>query len=287
MKVILGWLAGFAWLLYVVCGLAALVFFWLALRTQRRLGGVLTQFEREEEVSRARQRWLTMAVFLVLGAFLFWAFEVALPRSPLGAELLRPTPTLPPGLVITPTPSPAPTPTPIRGALPTAPVTPGPTPVLLPGETPTPGPTPTPLPPAPLYPYYARFGDVAEFLGYDLTSTELVPGQSLGVTLYWRALEGASRMDYWVFVHLIPPDISRLLGQHDGVPAGGTRPTTGWRPGEVVLDFHSLSLKEADYSGEARIAIGFYDPAAPHVRVPVAGGGDYVLLPAVIRVVGP
>ncbi len=287
MKIILAWLAGFAWLLYAACGLGALISLWLAVRTQRRLGGVLTQFEREIETGRARRRWLMGGLFLALGLTFFWAFQIALPRSPLGAELLNPTPTLPPGMVITPTPSPPPTPTPIRGALPTFPATPASPPLLPPGETPTPAPTPTPLPPAPVYPYYARFGDVAEFLGYDLTSTELGPGQSIGVTLYWRALEGASRMDYWVFVHLLPPDISRLLGQHDGIPAGGTRPTTGWQAGEVILDFHSVPLTAADYSGEARTAIGFYDPAAPHVRVPLAGGGDYLLLPAVIQVVGP
>ncbi|RME31054.1 MAG: hypothetical protein D6793_12655, partial [Thermoflexia bacterium] len=97
MKVILGWLAGFTWLFYAACGLGALVSFWLALRTQRRLGGVLTQFEREEEVDRARRRWLTTALFLALGVLFFWAFEVALPRSELGFELLQTTPTLPPG----------------------------------------------------------------------------------------------------------------------------------------------------------------------------------------------
>ncbi len=284
MKVILGWLAGIAWIFYAACGLVALVYLARALSTGRKLAGSLTVYEQEELREKTGRFWRTALVFFLLGVFLFAGVRY-LQRLPALRVDLTITPTLPPGLVITPSPSPSPTATPIMGALPTITLTVGTQ--MPPPVSPTPSPTATPVGPVPSNPFYARFGDVAELLGYDLTTTTLSPGQSVGVTLYWRALPGAGSLNYWVFVHLLPPDISRILGQHDGAPVEGTRPTTGWTAGEVVVDFHSVPLVATDYTGEARIAVGLYDPAAPHVRVPVAGGADYLLLPVTIQVSGP
>ena len=285
MKVILGWLAGIAWMFYAACGLAALVYLFRALSTRRKLAASLTAYEQEELRGQAIRFWRTALLFLLVGVLVFAGTQY-LQRVPDLGSALAITPTLPPGLVITPSPSPRPPATPIMGALPTITPTVGAL-TPLPPVSPTPPPTDTPAGPVPSNPFYARFGDVAELLGYDLTTTTLSPGQSVGVTLYWRALPGAGSLNYQVFVHLLPPDISRLLGQHDGTPVEGTRPTTGWTAGEVVVDFHSVPLVATDYTGEARIAVGFYDPAAPQVRVPVAGGADYVLLPVTIQVSGP
>lgn len=285
MKVILGWLAGIAWIFYAACGLVALVYLARALSAGRKLACSLTVYEQEELREKTGRFWRTALVFFLLGVFLFAGVRY-LQRLPALSVDLTITPTLPPGLVITPSPSPRPPATPVMGALPTITPTVG-TQMPPPPVSPTPPPTATPVGPVPSNPFYARFGDVAELLGYDLTTTTLSPGQSVGVTLYWRALPGAGSLNYWVFVHLLPADISRILGQHDGAPVEGTRPTTGWTAGEVVVDFHSVSLVATDYTGEARIAVGFYDPAAPHVRVPVAGGADYLLLPVTIQVSGP
>ena len=284
MKVILGWLAGIAWIFYAACGLAALVYLVRALSTGRKLAASLTVYEQEELRGQAIRFWRTALLFLLVGALVFAGTQY-LQRIPDLRGALAITPTLPPGLVITPSPSPRPPATPIMGALPT--ITPTVGALTPPPASPTPPPTDTPAGPVPSNPFYARFGDVAELLGYDLTTTTLSPGQSVGVTLYWRALPGAGSLNYQVFVHLLPPDISRLLGQHDGTPVEGTRPTTTWTAGEVLVDFHSVPLVATDYTGQARIAVGFYDPAAPHIRVPVAGGTDYVLLPVTIQVSGP
>ncbi len=284
MKVILGWLAGIGWIFYAACGLAALVYLVRALSTGRKLAASLTVYEQEELREKTARFWRAAVLFFLAGALLFVGIQY-LQRIPDLGGALAITPTLPPGLVITPSPSPRPPATPIMGVLPTITPTVG---ALTPPPAPlTPTPTATPVGPVPSNLFYARFGDVAELLGYDLTTTTLSPGQSVGVTLYWRALPGAGSLNYQVFVHLLPPDISRLLGQHDGTPVEGTRPTTTWTAGEVLVDFHSVPLVTTDYTGEARIAVGLYDPAAPHIRVPVAGGTDYVLLPVTIQVSGP
>jgi 4-amino-4-deoxy-L-arabinose transferase-like glycosyltransferase len=134
-----------------------------------------------------------------------------------------------------------------------------------------------------------RFGDVAELAGYDLAGETgsargeviVAAGSAPELTLYWKALEGASSGDYTVFTHILAPD-GHLVGQHDGPPAEGARPTPGWLPGEFVVDRHAMAFREA-YAGPARVAVGLYDPITME-RVPVAGGGTSALLPTALNV---
>ena len=101
------------------------------------------------------------------------------------------------------------------------------------------------------------------------------------LTLYWRALEGTSPLDYLVFTHLLAED-GHLIAQHDGVPANGTRPTTGWTVGEIIVDPHPMAFYDTAYIGAAEIVVGLYDPDAG--RVVTEAGGDHVVLPLTINV---
>jgi len=129
--------------------------------------------------------------------------------------------------------------------------------------------------------FRVRFGDVAELLGYDLASTEVAAGEPVTITLYWRAMEGAGRADYTVFTHVLAGD-GHLVGQHDGPPAEGARPTRGWVVGEVVVDRHVMLFREP-YTGPARIEVGLYDGATLE-RVVTERGETFVLLPASLTV---
>ncbi len=129
-----------------------------------------------------------------------------------------------------------------------------------------------------------RFGDVAELLGYDLEQAEVTSDEPAVVILYWRALEGAAEADYTVFTHILAAD-GHLVGQHDGPPAAGTRPTPGWVPGEIIVDRHEMAFREP-YTGPARIEVGLYD-AATVERVSTESGTTFVLLPATLSVVQP
>jgi len=126
-----------------------------------------------------------------------------------------------------------------------------------------------------------RFGDVAELLGYDLERTEVAAGDPVPITLYWRALEGAGEADYIVFAHILAAD-GHLIGQHDGPPASGSRPTPGWVADEIVVDRHEMGLREP-YAGLARVEVGLYD-AAGLQRVPTDSGETFVLLPVELTV---
>jgi hypothetical protein len=126
-----------------------------------------------------------------------------------------------------------------------------------------------------------RFGEVAELLGYNLAPEPYISSQPVTITLYWRALPGATDADYTVFAHLLAAD-GHLVAQHDGPPAGGARPTRGWLQGEVIADTHAMVFRES-YSGPATIAVGLYEAAAVD-RVLTSQGETAALLPTAVSI---
>jgi hypothetical protein len=116
------------------------------------------------------------------------------------------------------------------------------------------------VPLTPDHPFHVTFGAEIELVGYDVTA-RVAPGETLRVTLYWRALQPVP-FDYKVFVHLLGPgDQSVLLAQDDSQPAGWTYPTTRWRPGETIRDEHLLAIPSSAPRGDYRLVVGLYDSA--------------------------
>lgn len=131
-------------------------------------------------------------------------------------------------------------------------------------------------------PMTLRLGEVVRFLGYDLDRQEVHPGESLYLTLYWQAL---NEMDtsYSVFNHLIDGE-NRIWGQIDGIPGGGTLPTSSWIEGEYVVDVHEIPVRDDALPGWYLIETGMYD-LATMLRLPVFDDqgtviGDRILLEA-------
>jgi len=112
----------------------------------------------------------------------------------------------------------------------------------------------------------SRLGDVVTLLGANLQPETLRPGTPLTVTLVWRA-EAEMETSYRVFLHLVGPD-GLLVAQSDGEPANWTRPTTGWLPGEVVLDERVLTVPEDALAGEHRLQAGVYTLEAGRLYTP-------------------
>ena len=100
--------------------------------------------------------------------------------------------------------------------------------------------------------------------------------QPLTVTLVWQA-DSTPQIAYTVFVQLIGED-GTVLAQSDAMPAGNTRPTTGWQVGEYVTDTHTLNLPE--FTGTVSLIVGLYDASTPGFpRLLTASGDDYIRLP--------
>ncbi len=99
-------------------------------------------------------------------------------------------------------------------------------------------------------------------------SSEAPPGGAVTLELTWQAEEPIAR-NLKVFVHALD-GTGRLIAQHDGIPAAGTRPTDTWRPGEEICDRHGLLLPANGAGpGEVRIVVGLYDPqSGERARLP-------------------
>jgi len=122
----------------------------------------------------------------------------------------------------------------------------------------------------------ARLGDEVTLLGADWEphGETLQTGSTLTVTLVWRG-EREMETSYRVFLHMLGPDGS-LVAQSDGEPAGWARPTTGWLPGEVVVDERVLVLPPDLPPGEYRLMAGMYRYGGPRLTTP--DGTDAILL---------
>jgi len=134
--------------------------------------------------------------------------------------------------------------------------------------------------PAIQYPLEANLGNKVELLGYDLDRISAKPGESLHLTLYWRALT-AMDASYTVFTHLLDGE-SRIWGQKDNVPKAGTYPTTLWVEREVVTDQYEIVVKPDAPLGQYVIEVGMY-LAQSGQRLPVLDElgqvqGDRILL---------
>lgn len=95
--------------------------------------------------------------------------------------------------------------------------------------------------------------------GVALAGYEFQPApQKLDLTLYWQTQTPLTTR-YKVFVQLLTGDNS-LVAQSDSFPAAGQRPTTGWLPGEIIADPHSLAFPAPIAPGTYRLIAGLYNP---------------------------
>ncbi len=69
---------------------------------------------------------------------------------------------------------------------------------------------------------------------------------------------------------------NQVLAQHDAEPAGGSRPSDGWLPGEVIADNHGLNLPSGVPPGDYRLIVALYDPLTG-VRLPTETGDHLAL----------
>jgi len=109
--------------------------------------------------------------------------------------------------------------------------------------------------------------------------TGVQPGDLFDVRLYWQT-DAPLPTDYSVFVHLVD-ELGIVQAQSDSHPALGGRPTSGWQPGEVVVDLHRLRLPTGLPPGRIAIDVGLYDYASGE-RLPVAlqyPGGEPLVEP--------
>lgn len=113
----------------------------------------------------------------------------------------------------------------------------------------------------PSVPLAANWANEMVLLGYDLPAGPFRPGESVAITVYWRALDEMD-LPYTFFVHLLgpfnPTTQGPLWGQHDAQPGDGTYPTHAWDAGEIVMDEYVVPISSDTPPGEYELEVGFY-----------------------------
>lgn len=127
--------------------------------------------------------------------------------------------------------------------------------------------------------------DRITLVGGEVVDPVVKPGDSIGITLYWKAQQEIGT-DYKVFVHLYDSE-GGILAQCDRLPGLGTRPPTIWERGEVVADRYYVPIPSDAAAGTYELGVGMYDPQSgerlaafgpdgsrlPHDRVILGGVG--------------
>jgi len=131
----------------------------------------------------------------------------------------------------------------------------------------------------PLQPANQQFANGPRLSGYSFTPAVARPGDTLLVTLQWQAT-AAMPIDYTVFTQL-RDTAGRVAAQLDSQPASGTRPTSGWQPGETVLDRKAVLLPAVLPPGSYTLHVGLYNLATLQRLTLSPSGDDHVLLGSV------
>jgi 4-amino-4-deoxy-L-arabinose transferase-like glycosyltransferase len=96
-------------------------------------------------------------------------------------------------------------------------------------------------------------GHQLAFLGYELSTTEVRPGNWVTVLTYWRVLAPVDPPLAAVFVHLLDGH-SQVYGQHDGL---GTR-SPEWQPEDVIVQLHRFQIAPDAPPGHYWLELGAY-----------------------------
>jgi len=117
-------------------------------------------------------------------------------------------------------------------------------------------------------------------IGYDMDRRTASPGETIHLTLYWKALAKIGE-DYVVFVHLLL-GTDQIWARVDSQPLDGAAPTSIWQPGWIIEDRYELTTGPDAPPGAYEIEVGLYLPQAGK-RLGIVGSdgrllGDRVLL---------
>jgi hypothetical protein len=110
--------------------------------------------------------------------------------------------------------------------------------------------------------------------GFRVASWTLKPGDTLDLTLLWRAATGPTSEHWKVFTHLLDGS-STVVAQRDSEPGDNLRPTTSWKRDEKVLDNYGITIPSNLPAGSYTLEIGMYQGER---RSLVDGQSDHIVL---------
>jgi 4-amino-4-deoxy-L-arabinose transferase-like glycosyltransferase len=125
-------------------------------------------------------------------------------------------------------------------------------------------------------PIRINFDNQIELVGYEITDLSPAAGDTIELTLYWRALKPIPN-DYKVFANILDPQTLTKYAASDGMPANWNAPTSTWIPGQIIEDKHILNVDPNTPPGIYETEIGFYlqadDGSFPRLQIVTPDGG--------------
>ncbi len=124
------------------------------------------------------------------------------------------------------------------------------------------------LPPSqPLLPLAELLPETAAlaFLGYDLQTPTIRPGEEVRVATWWRVIRPLPAAQ--LFVQLLKPD--GVLAQQDRLDV----PATSWHTGDYFIQLHTFTLPPETAVGSYPLITGLYDPSN-NQRLPIQIDGQ-------------
>lgn len=120
--------------------------------------------------------------------------------------------------------------------------------------------------PQPPHQLDALFDQRLRLVGYDLSPISVLPGDTVTLRLYWRAVEPVSQ-DVTVFTQLLS-DENRIVGQHDRRLGGDQYPAFRWSIDDPVRETYQLTVQPGTPPGHYRLIAGVYlPPTGPRLLV--------------------
>jgi hypothetical protein len=122
-----------------------------------------------------------------------------------------------------------------------------------------------------------NFGDAMQLIGYDISTTDVQPGDAVEITLDWQVLAEMDR-DWSVFVHLTDPVTGTPAAQRDMFPGQGLLATRLLEPGQRMANRYHVQIPATTTSPAAlALMVGLYDFATGE-RLMLSDGSDMVVL---------
>jgi 4-amino-4-deoxy-L-arabinose transferase-like glycosyltransferase len=90
--------------------------------------------------------------------------------------------------------------------------------------------------------------------GYDLPRTQVAPGDTLPLTLYWQA-QNTPAEAYRAVVRLMDAS-GTAVAENTSPPGGVAYPTTQWRPAETLRNWHDLAIPATLPMGSYTLTVG-------------------------------
>lgn len=103
----------------------------------------------------------------------------------------------------------------------------------------------------------AEFEQGISLLGYEWSGENVMAGESVFVTLYWR-VSADIEQDWTSFTHINADPNTPPIAQRDGQPCLGLFPTSRWWAGDVVGDSFAITIPPDTLAGAYEVIVGWY-----------------------------